>query len=153
MSNPAPIPPCWKCGAQQNHSSFLGRVFAWAKGLPSHLEKVVEERERKRWVRKLQGENVRLRAIVRRQGIDPDHGVVCYVKDVKWPRPDHWLPDGTPSGGPGVVLITRSPDDMDEAKRLDSELRRMACPRGSNGGLLRAPRGLLLLDLNPPKED
>lgn len=153
MSNPTPLPPCWKCGAQQNPHSFLGRVMAWAKGLPSHLENVVQERERKKQVRKLQGENIRLRAILKRQDINPDHGVVCYIKGFKWPRPDHWRPDGAPSGGPDVVLITRAPDDMEEAGRIDSEMKRMAYPRGGNGGLRLAPSALLLLDLNPPEEE
>ena len=152
MSNPTTIPPCWKCGARQNPHSFLGRVMAWAKGLPSHLGNVIQERERKKQVRKLQGENIRLRKMLDRQGINPDHGVVCYVKDFKWPRPDHWLPDGAPSDGLVVELVTRGPDDMEEAARIDSEMGRMACPRGGNGALLRAPNALLLLDLNPPEE-
>jgi hypothetical protein len=127
--------------------------MAWAKGLPSHLESVVQERERKKQVRRLQGENIRLRAMLKRQDIDPDAGVVCYVEDIKWPKPDYWLPDGTPSDGPGIALITRSPDDMDEAERLHRELRRMACPEDGEGGLRLSPPGLLLLDLNPPREE
>lgn len=152
-----PPPRCWRCGAEQIKSPLVRhavRTLAWLRDTPARVRLLVAERNRRRQVRKLQGEVARLRALLERQEIDPDVGVVCYLRDLELPQPSHYNANGTAAryNGGRVELVCRAPDDDDEARRVWGNLERMACAHDGAGGL-RLPHGLLLLELRPPKTD